>query len=871
MMIPHFRVHYFYFSLAIFIRVVHCNTIIKSETLTASNSDISGASVLSNIQEVQQNHNNEWNVSIYSEDTWQFHLLLDNTWGFDPNLQSTTHITIDSSTPEAIEDLLFGFTVHNNQYFAVRIPMDNDGQQNEIYPKCDTWDTPTQPFHIGDIESVPNTSRVCDISGGNCAHWRPMQPKNAQWPKIFEFNTFPITFTLQNDPIGDTFKMYFNTASYTTSFIQKCGFVSLPTESGLKVYIAGGNPGDEFVISSIAVEYTLSTTSPTETPTQDPIASPTQHTTDKPTQSPVMSTHEPTSSPTAVPSNAPTNHPSMNPSITPSQMPIIYPTHKPTQSPDPTFNPTSAPTIDPTSHPTVDPTDDPTIDPTTDPTLDPTTSFPTVIPSMAPTHHPTLNPTKDPTSVPSINPSIAPSEIPTHHSTTTPTPDPTGYPSPYPTSKPTRFPIVTPSMNPSVAPSETPTITPTVNPTIDPTINPTVNPSVTPSEAPITNPTMDPTFDTTVNPTTNPSPQPSIIPTSHPTVAPTTNPSSRPSIAPTTYPTFGPVSKATNSTEHTTLSPSSSTVFFTSMKRSTMQSASAMESGLRSLQFKDLIIPTIIGVVMGLCALLCVIAATMRQYKLKKARQPATSTVTIRGRTLSQEEAIAFRGHHYTHVSTASVDIQCGNDATTKSSHHYQPMKRIRVDDQSTVSSMNESIMLPNKDDNENETHIPLTTLGFEAGSVLEHYVNQDSTFASLRNNMNKSRDIIAHNMHSYQMTSLYDDISFSDESSTDDTMIPRPNMHNYDSMTWINEEKSDVLLDETQCTTRGGDYHATNSDFNKLHDAVNNVTTYSDFEKIETMMEKRAMQCSDWDVKGVIVDRLDANMKLTECSESES
>lgn len=81
-----------------------------------------------------------------------------------------------------------------------------------------------------------------------------MWPKNAQAPNVFEFNGFPITFTLENDPRNNIMNFYFHTASFSFGFIQRCGFVAMTPESGLKFYIGGNDPGQSFIISSIQVQ-----------------------------------------------------------------------------------------------------------------------------------------------------------------------------------------------------------------------------------------------------------------------------------------------------------------------------------------------------------------------------------------------------------------------------------------------------------------------------------------------------------------------------------------------------------------------------------------------------------------------------------------
>eukprot|EP01083_Nonionella_stella_P086289 239652_1 len=70
-----------------------------------------------------------------------------------------------------------------------------------------------------------------------------------------------ITFTLENNPIANTFYMYFDTALFSASFVQKCGFVALPSDEGLTIYIGGNGNGQSFIISSFEIESFLNESS----------------------------------------------------------------------------------------------------------------------------------------------------------------------------------------------------------------------------------------------------------------------------------------------------------------------------------------------------------------------------------------------------------------------------------------------------------------------------------------------------------------------------------------------------------------------------------------------------------------------------------
>ena len=149
---------------------IYAQTIHKSLTLTPSNTAESGASILPHLDEVSSVvypivglHELVWQVDIASQDSWQFILILDETWGFSPNAKDTIEITINSpsvatgSATDTFDTLVFGFTTDNQQYFSTRIPMNNNGERNTIYPECDIFSDSTQTFGTGDIANLPST------------------------------------------------------------------------------------------------------------------------------------------------------------------------------------------------------------------------------------------------------------------------------------------------------------------------------------------------------------------------------------------------------------------------------------------------------------------------------------------------------------------------------------------------------------------------------------------------------------------------------------------------------------------------------------------------------------------------------------------
>ena len=230
-----------------------------TQTIKPSNSNTNGISVITSDSEVTTNTNNDkWIVTINSQSTWQFILDLGDQYTFDSEDISTIKFTINSPNPT--NDLLFGFTTNPNiyQFIAIWIPMNNDGRKNHIHPQCDTSTKPTETFSNGDISILPQSNRHCDIAPGNGKHgckWDTFRPKNAQNPKVFHYNAFPITFTFTNNPTEDTLFVSYKSAQFEPEFIQNCGYRLNAKSKMLKIYIAGNEIGDTFTVSSFDIEY----------------------------------------------------------------------------------------------------------------------------------------------------------------------------------------------------------------------------------------------------------------------------------------------------------------------------------------------------------------------------------------------------------------------------------------------------------------------------------------------------------------------------------------------------------------------------------------------------------------------------------------
>merc|ERR1711933_364403 len=320
--------YYFYRSIYFFLLFSNISTSqpsIKSATLTPQTKQTMGAVIYSHFGEVSI-ANNLWNVDINSQTSWQFIIVLDASWGFHPTADSFIEFTINSPSITTgsgnFNDIVFGLTADNQQYFSISTPMNSPSSSNRIYPFCDTSISPSQTFANGDVAQLPQFDRNCDVAGGSCSNWRSMLPQNTI------SNEFPITFKLQNSPSTNTFFVSLSSTKSTT-IQQQCGFVPFVAEKGLKIYIGGNDPGQSFEISSVDIVSYIGTDSPTPNPTSS---------TNPPTMTPSMApsfspTKAPTPSPTSDPTIAPTMSPSMAPSLAPSSSPSNTPSAPPTNIP----------------------------------------------------------------------------------------------------------------------------------------------------------------------------------------------------------------------------------------------------------------------------------------------------------------------------------------------------------------------------------------------------------------------------------------------------------------------------------------------------------------------------------------------------------
>merc|ERR1719384_3005529 len=316
-------------------------TIIKTAKLTPIQTYDKGARVLSSVQDAPPTQNgNEfsWDVNIRSQKGWQFVISVDPSFGFDPYQKSAISITLNGpSAAIGTDELLFGVTNNNANYFSLAIPITpNYKRQARVYPPtCNV-------LAMGDVAALPQFNRNCDVAGGSCSYWQPALPLDRP--------QFPLTITFENDPILRTMDVNVITANFYKTQVTQCPFLAMDPMRGLKIYFAGNQPGDRFVVDSFDIISQIITPEPTNFPTLTPSGHPSVSPTRKPSINPTKApTPAPSTNPTPSPSTHPTNFPSAGPTRSPSANPTLRPTVGPT---DATRSPSLTPTRSPTANPT---------------------------------------------------------------------------------------------------------------------------------------------------------------------------------------------------------------------------------------------------------------------------------------------------------------------------------------------------------------------------------------------------------------------------------------------------------------------------------------------------------------------------------------
>ena len=258
--------------------------IIKSVNLTSSNTNDNNAQISIGSSNVDcWTQSNEWRIDVCSfgsgcnSNTYQrgYHLeiSLDNSWGFHPTKPSTISITMHSDTnlnSQSDLDLIATFSVNSNQYFSYFIALD-ERNPNQIYPECIDANPPTQSIANGDVKSCVESSycssagcseRDCKALGGS--NHDTVFPSNTANNKD---NAFPMTIALENDPISGESYTRISTPSWN-EWTQGCGFgEAFATNSGLQIYLALDDDGEQLQFQEFYITYSYDTDSPTTEPT----------------------------------------------------------------------------------------------------------------------------------------------------------------------------------------------------------------------------------------------------------------------------------------------------------------------------------------------------------------------------------------------------------------------------------------------------------------------------------------------------------------------------------------------------------------------------------------------------------------------------
>eukprot|EP01083_Nonionella_stella_P197040 724677_1 len=287
------------------------NTHAFSKSVNLSNSQLGGEGIALQIRATHVNtSNNVLHINPRTQRDTDLELILDQQWGFHPQVPSTIHITIDGFTPNITKEdgeFLMLFAVDNHQYFSAVIRLE-DKSAWQSYPSYEQQPLATSNDIFRNIIVPLDPNRWIRLSNND--QFEPIGPgqyykKALQWP---------LHITITNDPIQNTTTYQCTdcvlppgrilTVTYTSSFA---------TAKGMKVYIMNdASDGKPFDIYSIGVTYQYETETPTKTPTIAP-SIPTSSPSTAPT-TPVPTKAPSTPSPIIVipPSSSTTAHPSIN-------------------------------------------------------------------------------------------------------------------------------------------------------------------------------------------------------------------------------------------------------------------------------------------------------------------------------------------------------------------------------------------------------------------------------------------------------------------------------------------------------------------------------------------------------------------------------
>ena len=367
---------FFVFLLPLSAVLIHGKIMTKSVVLNSNDESQDGATI-TRIRDVwSDTTTGEWGLYPHSNDGYQLHLFLDESWSFNATTVTNLSIQIAYNTDNswysysASNDFVMAFSQPNSDsFFAMKMYID-ESSEHMIYPQ---WDT-TAPY--GFLASGDPAARAYRSLNG----WDGVFLKMLDYPTYWSSTTdyfspiqsdndrhveSPMTFTLSNVPTSHLQLSYSNPGQDARS----CGFNEMSTGTGMNVYFAMNYDQNYDSLNIESISATLSYEMPDET------ASPTLQPTISPSNVPSRS---PTSFPTEFPSEDPTVASSLNPTYAPSNEPSTPPTES-TSSPISTLDPNSTknPAVNPTEFirsstpsPTINRISDvPTRNPTARPTL----------------------------------------------------------------------------------------------------------------------------------------------------------------------------------------------------------------------------------------------------------------------------------------------------------------------------------------------------------------------------------------------------------------------------------------------------------------------------------------------------------------------
>ena len=107
----------------------------QSVVLNANTPSASGISIAHNFEATQNDSvvNGSWNVHVDTQYGSTFNITMDSSWGFHPTTKSTVTITLNGFTSNNsinadYADLLFLFSVNDNQFFTTYVHLDDQNQ-----------------------------------------------------------------------------------------------------------------------------------------------------------------------------------------------------------------------------------------------------------------------------------------------------------------------------------------------------------------------------------------------------------------------------------------------------------------------------------------------------------------------------------------------------------------------------------------------------------------------------------------------------------------------------------------------------------------------------------------------------------------------